>query len=150
MKKALLLLLVFAPALSAGQNADIAKFISAFSQHFSASDHKGLLKARAVRFPLRLKGTLDDSPEIKVSEKAFAKVLKKIAQQPSGLNSANMNESEAEYLQTMVKAGKLPENAGEGMLRAGNLVFKKSGKAWQLVKVYVGDDLIESLQKKGK
>jgi hypothetical protein len=150
MKRAVALLLSALLGLSAGQNDDIARFVSLFSKHFSVSDHKALLKTRAVHFPLKLKGTLDDSPEIAVNEKTFALVLAKISRQPSGLNSANMAETEAEHLVAVLRAGKLPEDAGESTRRTGNLVFKKNGNAWQLVQVYVSDDLIESLQNKGK
>jgi mannitol-specific phosphotransferase system IIBC component len=146
--------LLLVPLLQTGAandaDADLKKAISRFSVLFSKGDHKALLKSKLVRLPLLLKGTMDDSPEIKANAKVLAKALTKIAGQPSGLNAANLNETEAEHLTASLKAGKLPEDAGEGSLRTGNLVFKKSGKNWQLVKVYVSDELIESLQKKSR
>ncbi len=149
--KKLLMVLLLVPLIESGAEgtADqhLRKFITRFSGLFSKADHQALVKAKLVRLPLVLKGTLDDSPELKVSAKSFDKALAKIAEQPSGLNTANTNETEAQHLAASVAAGKLPQDAGEGTVRAGNLVFKKSGKNWQFVKVYVSDELIEELQK---
>lgn len=144
--------LLLVPLLQSGAagnaDANLKKTMTRFSILFSKADHKALLKSKLVRMPLLLKGTLDDSPEIKVPAKVFAKALTKIAEQPSGLNATNLNETEAQHLAASLKIGKPPEDAGEGTLRTGNLVFKKMGKNWQLVKVYVSDELIEALQKK--
>lgn len=147
MKSPLLWLLLSALSLGARESSSLTKFISAFSRDFTRVDHKSLVKDNAVRFPLKLKGTLDDSPEIAASKKAFAAVLPKISGQSSGLNAANHDETEAEYLAAFVRAGKTPEDAGEATRRVGNLVFKKIGKKWQLVQVYVNDDVIDSINK---
>lgn len=149
MKKVVVSALFTASLVFAG-GADLKKFFSSFSALFAATDHKALIANGMVHFPLKLKGTLDDSPEIQVSAKQFAKVLQKIAAQPSGLNAKNFDETEKDYVTSQAKAGKQPSDAGEGTKRSGNLIFaQKSGK-WKLVKVYVSDALIEEIGKINK
>ena len=146
MKKLSLLLLITASLVFAGE-ADLKKFFGSFAELFAATDHKALIANGMVHFPLKLKGTLDDSPEIQVNAKQFATVLKKIAGQMSGMNANNFDETEKDYVTSQTKAGKLPSDAGEGTKRSGNLIFaQKSGK-WKLVKAYVSDTLIEEISK---
>ena len=149
MKKAVVSALFTASLVFAGE-ADLKKFFGSFAELFAATDHKALIAKDMVHFPLKLKGTLDDSPEIQISAKQFATVLKKIAGQPSGMNAKNFDETEKDYVTSQAKAGKLPSDAGEGTKRSGNLIFaQKSGK-WKLVKVYVSDTLIEEIGKINK
>ncbi len=147
MNKAVFSLLFTSSLVFAGE-ADLKKFFGSFAELFAATDHKALIANGMVDFPLKLKGTLDDSPEIQVSAKQFAAILKKIAEQPSGMNARNFDETEKDYVTSQAKTGKLPSDAGEGTKRSGNLIFaQKSGK-WKLVKVYVSDALIEEIGKK--
>jgi len=149
LKKTLLAVFAAASLAHAGE-ADLKKFFANFTQAFAATDHKAMLAAEMVHFPLRLKGTLDDSPDAKLSGEQFASVLKKIAHQPSGMNAKNFNETEQDYITSQAKAGKLPEKAGNGSVRMGNLVFVKKKGMWKLVQVYVSDELIAELKKTGK
>ena len=146
MKKILLAVFAAASLVYAG-GADLKKFFGHFTGLFAAMNHKALLAAEMVHFPLTLKGTLDDSPDAKISAKQFASVLNKIANQPSGLNPKNFNETEKEYLSSQSTQGKLPEEAGNGTVRMGNLVFAQKKGQWKLVLVYVADDLIAELKK---
>ena len=54
------------------------------------------------------------------------------------------------YISAQAKASKLPEEAGNGTVRSGNLVFGKKSGEWKLVQVYVSDELIAELKKAGK
>lgn len=149
MKRTLLAVYAAASLVHAGE-ADLKKFFANFTEAFAAIDHKAMLAAEMVHFPLKLKGTLDDSPDAKISAKQFALVLEKIASQPSGMNARNFNETEKDYVTSHAKAGKLPEEAGNGTVRSGNLVFGKKAGKWKLVQVYVSDELIAELKKAGK
>jgi hypothetical protein len=146
MKKTLLAACTAASLVFAGE-ADLKKFFANFSGAFAATDHKAMLAAEMVHFPLNLKGTLDDSPEAKISPKQFSAVLKKMAHQPSGMNAKDFNETEKDYVTSQAKAGKLPEEAGNGTMRSGNLVFGKKNGRWKLVRVYVSDELIAEIAK---
>lgn len=149
--KKLAALLVFATSLVAVKNdAELKDFIGKFAGLLKTADHGTMVDAEMVHFPLRLKGTLDDSPEIKISEKQFAKVLPKIANQPSGMNAKNFKETEKDYVSKQVIKGTLPTDAGEGTVRLGNLVFGKKGKKWKLVMIYTSDETIAGLQSKKK
>ncbi len=147
MRRAALFALLTASLVFAG-GADLKKFFGSFTELFAATDHKALIANGMVHFPLKLKGTLDDSPEISIAEKQFAAALNKIAAQPSGMNAKNFNESEKDYIISQAKAGKLPEDAGKGTRRSGNLVFAQKAGNWKLVQVYVSDDLIAEIVKK--
>lgn len=146
MKKTLLAIFAAASLVFAGE-LDLKKFFGNFTEAFAATDHKAMLASEMVHFPLQLKGMLDDSPEAKISAKQFASVLKKIAGQPSGMNSQNFNETEKDYVSTQAKAGKLPQESGNGSVRMGNLVFAQKKRKWKLVQVYVSDDLISEISK---
>lgn len=139
--------LVFVSLVFAGENK-LTVFFAKFATLFAAEDHKALADGGLVRFPLELKGTLDDSPSVKISAKQFPGALQKIARQSSGLNATNLNETEKEYIAAQAKAGKLPQDAGEGNVRSGNLVFGQKAGKWQLMKVYVSDELVSELSTK--
>lgn len=144
-------ILVFASALVAAKSdAELKDFIGKFAGLLKTADHATMVDAEMVHFPLRLKGTLDDSPEIKISEKQFGKVLSKIANQPSGMNTKNFKETEKDYVSKQVIRGTLPSDAGQGTVRLGNLVFGKKGKKWKLVMVYTSDELIAQFGKTNK
>lgn len=127
----------------------LKSFFTTFVPLFAKTDHATLIEKKMVEFPLILKGTLDDSPEVKLAARNFAAVLPKIASQMSGLNAKNYTESEAEHLSAMTKSGRFPEDAGEGTVRAGNLVFAKKRSGWRLIKVYTSDELIAQFGKMG-
>lgn len=146
--KKLAAILIFASALAAAKNdAALKDFIGKFAGLLKTADHGTMVDAEMVHFPLRLKGTLDDSPEIKISEKQFAKVLPKIANQPSGMNPKNFKETEKDYISKQVIRNTLPSDAGQGTVRLGNLVFGKKAKKWKLVMVYTSDEIISELSK---
>ena len=149
MKRTLLAVFAAASLAYAGE-ADLKKFFTNFTGAFAAADHKTMVAGKMVHFPLNLKGTLDDSPDVKVSANQFASVLKKIANQSSGMNTKDLNETEKQYISAQAKASKLPEEAGNGTVRSGNLVFGKKSGEWKLVQVYVSDELIAELKKAGK
>lgn len=150
MKKVLLALFVAFSFLGAKDDGELKNFIGKFAGLFKSADHETLVDAEMVHFPLRLKGTLDDSPEIKINAKQFAKALAKIANQPSGMNAKNFKETEKDYVSKQVVHGVLPTDAGQGTVRLGNLVFGKKAKKWKLVMVYTSDELIAGLTKKAK
>lgn len=148
--KRILLAVFTAASLAYAGEADLKKFFGKFSALFAATDHKAMLAADMVHFPLKLKGTLDDSPEIGIGKKQFAAVFNKIADQPSGMNAKNFNETEKDYVTSQAKTGKLPADAGNGTVRSGNLLFAQKSGQWKLVQVYVSDDLIAEIAKKSK
>jgi hypothetical protein len=131
-----------------GSDADrLAGFSKNFARLFAQKTAAPLLKAKLVKFPLVLKGTLDDSPEIRISKKKFAVLFTRLTHQPSGMSTTNLKETESEYISAQLAKGKFPEEAGEGTLRWGNLVFAKSGAGWRLIQIYVEDSLIADIQK---
>jgi hypothetical protein len=150
MNKLAAVLILSASVLGAKGDDELKSFIGKFAGLFKTADHETLVAAEMVHFPLRLKGTLDDSPEIKISEKQFSKTLAKIANQPSGMNAKNFKETEKDYVSKQVIKGTLPTDAGQGTVRLGNLVFGKKAKKWKLVMVYSSDELIADLQSKKK
>ncbi len=139
-----------ASAITAKGDDELKSFIGKFAGVFKTADHETLVNAEMVHFPLRLKGTLDDSPEIKINEKQFSKTLAKIANQPSGMNAKNFKETEKDYVSKQVIKGTLPTDSGQGTVRLGNLVFGKKAKKWKLVMIYTSDELIAELQSKKK
>ena len=146
MKKAALTAL-FCASLAFAGGADLKNFFSHFTELFSTTNHKAMLDAEMVHFPLTLKGTLDDSPGAKISSKQFAFVLNKVANQPSGMNARDFNETEKDFLSAQSAKGKLPEESGNGTVRMGNLVFAQKKGQWKLVLVYVADDLLAEIKK---
>ncbi|MBN8221779.1 MAG: hypothetical protein J0L53_12705 [Spirochaetes bacterium] len=150
MKKLAVLLFCASALVAAKGNDELKDFIGKFAGLLKTADHATMVDAEMVHFPLRLKGTLDDSPEIKITEKQFPKVLPKIANQPSGMNPKNFKQTEKDYVSSQVVRGALPTDAGEGTVRLGNLVFGKKSKKWKLVMVYTSDELIAEFSKKKK
>jgi hypothetical protein len=152
MRKTSGILILVAATVIVAVDAGLKNFTVRFAEFFSKADHASLVREEMVHFPLRLKGTLDDSPEIKIGIGQFPGILKKIAAQPSGMNTQNFNETEKDFLSAQVTKGALPTDAGEGTMRLGNLVFGKKKKKWKLVMVYVSDELIAEThkEKKGK
>jgi hypothetical protein len=136
--------------IAAKGDGELKDFIGKFAGLFKTADHETLIEAEMVYFPLRLKGMLDGSPELKINAKQFSKTLAKIANQPSGMNAKNFKETEKDYVSKQVVRGTLPTDSGKGTVRLGNLVFGKKAKKWKLVMIYTSDELIAELKSKVK
>ncbi|MCE9501197.1 MAG: hypothetical protein K8R21_11975, partial [Leptospira sp.] len=113
-----------------------------------AKDFKNL--EENTSHPLKTRGMMDDDPIHKIPKKDFQKFIHAFSGQPSGLNSSDLNETEAGFVKRSGKIDPKKDQISENDARIGNMVFKKTDGKWKLVLIYFDEAEYEVVRKKGK
>ncbi len=116
------------------------EFWTGFRENFLKETPADLIKEKSVKFPLGVKGPLDDNPELKIKDKNFKDVFTALKANPTGTNKENPKETEADFVKTKEKLHPKNDVVTEENFRLSNMVFSKSEEKWHLVQIYLDEE----------
>ncbi|HMV76611.1 MAG TPA: hypothetical protein PL048_11495 [Leptospiraceae bacterium] len=116
------------------------EFWTGFREHFLKETPADLIKEKLVKFPVSVKGPMDDNPELKIKDKNFKDLIAALKASPTGTNKENPKETEADFVKAKEKLHPKNDVVTEENFRLSNMVFSKSDEKWHLVQVYLDEE----------
>ncbi len=127
---AVLLFLALSVAHAEPKGPPRGRFWKDFRRAFLQEDFAVL--AKMTRFPVEVKGLMDDDPILKVTKKQFERCFGLLFRRDTGLKVSGQNHRD--FVQTMLQA---PPSESEDSFRVADLVFEQGKKGFELVRFYL-------------
>ena len=121
---------------------DFATFWKTFREAVLSYDTAQLMNLTV--FPLEYRGTLDDDPVVKISQNQFAKIFSLFLNQWHGGDLEGTRE--LDYVKKIVNPS---DQAVNGEISVGNMVFYEKDGKWKLGFLYLNNETMRCLENDG-